>query len=113
MKLSLDTAHGSMPATKTVAAADPWAWLRVLCAPFSPSQSASRTRRAGQILRGESWVIEQPKGQTIVCRQGALWITHDGDGEDHFLECGERYVAATGSRMIVSAMTDAYVCNIP
>jgi Protein of unknown function (DUF2917) len=51
--------------------------------------------------------VEQPLGLEVVCLQGTLWITHDGDQLDHVLESGCTYTAKRGGRMLVHALTEA------
>ena len=40
----------------------------------------------------------------LVCLEGRLWLTRDGDGEDYILGPGQRFVARHGDRVVVQAL---------
>ena len=42
----------------------------------------------------------------ILCGAGVLWITQDGDPEDHILERGERFTVTRPGRVVVQGMRD-------
>ncbi len=42
----------------------------------------------------------------ILCGAGVLWITQDGDPEDHILERGERFTVTRPGRLVVQGMRD-------
>lgn len=57
--------------------------------------------------RGATLAIDAPLGQEIFCIAGTLWITHDGDPQDHVVEAGRTYVPACAARMLVHVLADA------
>lgn len=104
------------------------AWPRLFsaaggAAPFEPVRAVLRRagagRRAGALevgfccrarlaLARREWVVLlQVRRQTLVCEAGELWVTLDGEGEDHVLRPGERLVVAANASVIVSATREA------
>jgi hypothetical protein len=104
------------------------AWPRLLsaagaAAPFEPVRAFLRRvgarRGAGTLevdfccrarlaLARREWVVlSQVRHQTLVCEAGELWVTLDGEGEDHVLRPGERLVVAANASVIVSATREA------
>ncbi|MCW5610525.1 MAG: DUF2917 domain-containing protein [Rubrivivax sp.] len=57
--------------------------------------------------RGATLAIDAPLGQEVFCIEGTLWITHDGDPQDHVVEAGRTYVPACAARMLVHALSRA------
>lgn len=104
------------------------AWSR-LCfaaeaaAPFQPVRAVLRRVVAGRgegtlevgfccrarlaLARREWVVLSQVRCQTLVCEAGELWVTLDGEGEDHVLRPGDRLVVAANASVIVSATREA------
>lgn len=41
---------------------------------------------------------------TLICLEGMLWLTRDGDYEDHILEAGQRFAVAAGDQATVQAL---------
>jgi hypothetical protein len=64
--------------------------------------SPERHIDAGSTLR-----VEQPMGTELVCLEGTLWVTHDGEEHDHIVVAGKPYVARHGSTMLVHAMSES------
>jgi CheY-like chemotaxis protein len=64
--------------------------------------SPERHISAGSTLR-----MEQPLGTELVCLEGTLWVTHDGEEHDHIVVAGKPYVACHGSTMLVHAMSES------
>lgn len=44
------------------------------------------------------------KGDTIVCTNGVLWVTQEGDPEDYMLKNGEKFVANRQGVVLVQAL---------
>jgi hypothetical protein len=64
--------------------------------------------RAIGLRKGEVWRLENDlRGLSVVCTDGILWITQEGDLKDYILEAGERYVIARRGSVVVEACSDA------
>ena len=64
--------------------------------------------RARLALARREWVVlSQVRRRTLVCEAGELWVTLDGDDEDHVLRPSERLVVAANASVIVSATREA------
>ena len=48
-----------------------------------------------------------PKGAVIQCLNGNLWITCEGDNNDHILHVGNEYTVTDHGRIVVMAQSDA------
>ncbi|HET8563795.1 MAG TPA: DUF2917 domain-containing protein [Candidatus Binatia bacterium] len=59
----------------------------------------------GSLLRVEG--ID--KGAVVRCFSGALWVTQEGDVEDHFLDPGEKCVVNSKGLVIVQVLEDARI----
>lgn len=53
--------------------------------------------------------IDDAGSLRLVCREGSVWITVDGDSRDYVLERGEAFVAPPQARTLVYALADARV----
>ena len=45
-------------------------------------------------------------GDTIICTNGVLWVTQEGDPEDYLLKKGEKFVANHFGLVLVQAFDD-------
>jgi hypothetical protein len=52
-----------------------------------------------------TWV--QSPGVELQCRSGELWITQEGDPEDHLLSAPDRFVTSRRGRLGVTGLTEA------
>ena len=59
----------------------------------------------GSVLRLEGIC----KGAKVRCFSGALWVTQEGDFEDHFLDPGEKFVINRGGLVAVQVLEDARI----
>lgn len=59
------------------------------------------------IRKGATVSVRRPNGIEVVCLEGTLWITHDGDVKDIVLERGQHYAADRSARMLVHALDAA------
>jgi hypothetical protein len=46
-------------------------------------------------------------GDTIVCTNGVLWVTQEGDLEDYLLRKGEKFAAHRLGLVLIQALTDS------
>ena len=64
--------------------------------------------RAVELRKGELWRLENDvRGLSVVCMEGMLWITQEGDLKDYVLAPGQRFVVARRGSVVVGACTDA------
>ncbi len=92
---------------------EPTSWFLGLTATAAPAPSVRREPRDGlaaperHIAAGSTVRVEQPLGTEVVCLNGTLWITHDGDEVDHIVVPGHPYVARHRGTMLVHAMSES------
>ena len=48
-----------------------------------------------------------PKGAVIECLTGHLWVTCEGDNNDHILNVGNEYTVTDNGRIVVMAYDNA------
>lgn len=78
-----------------------------------PARAVRRNRAAPlaapahQLAAGGTLRVAQPQGTEVVCLNGTLWITHDGEETDHIVVAGKPYVARHDGTMLVHAMSDS------
>ncbi len=60
---------------------------------------------------GQVHVIDagRRRRDVIRCLKGCLWVTQEGDLQDHLLATGDTFFAAQAGRILVSALEDARV----
>lgn len=46
-------------------------------------------------------------GDEVRCTRGILWITQEGDFEDHLVHQGEKYIFSKRGAAVVQALTDS------
>lgn len=67
-----------------------------------------QTREAGIALRDrQSLTLTDAEGMELQATQGTLWVTLEGDPEDHILEAGQRLIVRRAGRTVVTAMAGA------
>lgn len=59
---------------------------------------------AGQVL-----TLDDAAGTRIVARLGTVWVTEEGDPEDHIVATGETRVVGRGGRTLLQALQPAWV----
>lgn len=82
------------------------------CAAARLLSAARRLRpapRAGRIevalADWQAWSTPVGKGgATVQCLEGQLWVTHQGDREDHLLQAGDELRIPTGGRLAMVAL---------
>ena len=45
-------------------------------------------------------------GDKVICTHGILWVTQEGDPQDHLLRQGQRFVAERPGVIVVEAMSE-------
>jgi hypothetical protein len=50
----------------------------------------------------------QPR-MAIECKNGVIWVTHSGEGQDYMLRAGKRYVPKTTGSVVIEAIDDARI----
>ena len=75
-----------------------------------PAASSRRVQDL-EMEAGEVHVIDagRRRRDVIRCLQGQLWVTQEGDLQDHLLGTGDILFAAHAGRILVSALEDARV----
>lgn len=94
----------------------PWFRLPTLCLSRPGArlraQPATASRAAPAVLQelvqGATFAVAKPRGVTIECRSGSLWLTHDGDCKDVVLAAGQAYRSERPGRLLVHAMEAAH-----
>ena len=58
----------------------------------------------GMLLR-----VRDAAGTVVVCLEGMVWLTEEGDAADHFLACGQRHRIAGDGVVVLEALHDAHL----
>ena len=66
-------------------------------------------RMVVELEHGSLLPVHDGAGATVVCLQGDLWITQQGDGDDIVLRAGESLRLARNGRTLVQALSAARV----
>ena len=80
--------HGTHRTSPPPTAARSTPWQQAVLAPRQPVQTLA-------VRRGETALVE--------ATQGRVWLTRDGQPQDHILEAGQRLAFAGPARLRVSA----------
>ena len=59
---------------------------------------------AGQVL-----TLDDAAGTRVVPRLGTIWVTEEGDSEDHIVGPGETLIIDRGGRTLLQALQPAWV----
>ena len=81
------------------------AWLRALRA----APAAVAAPGANELPDGECLWIERPLARKVHCLEGTLWLTFDGEPQDHVLEAGQSLRCPHPSRLGIQALSAARV----
>ena len=65
--------------------------------------------RAGKFLRVDGDI----RWRAIVCREGRIWITQDGDVQDHVITTGEMFLVSQPGKVIAEALVDTRISITP
>ncbi len=72
---------------------------------------SSQTRKIELLLKKHqllSLTEAQPR-MAIECKNGVIWVTHSGEGQDYMLRAGHRYEPKTPGSVVIEALDDACV----
>jgi uncharacterized protein YaiE (UPF0345 family) len=58
-------------------------------------------------------VLRGARGARLACASGDLWITQDGDVDDHFIGAGETFEIAVDGSVIVQARRASRLMLVP
>ena len=59
---------------------------------------------AGQVL-----TLDDAKGTRILARSGTVWITEEGDRDDHIVGPGDALIVAHPGRTVIQALDCAWI----
>ncbi len=71
------------------------------------------TPAAGQVLAKHQLLALPDANATLVCLEGELWLTRDGDSEDYILGPGRSFTVRRGDRAAVQALKASRVRLTP
>jgi hypothetical protein len=79
-----------------------------------PAHGVSTTVRAKEIhlQPGELWSGTVGRGTRIVCREGRIWLTQNGDARDYVLRVGEEQVTRQRAHVVISTFTEAAAMSL-
>jgi Protein of unknown function (DUF2917) len=87
------------------ALANPGSWFSWAPAPSAAASPAAPLSEQHALANRQMVKFPHPLGQLIVCTEGTLWVTVDGEDEDHVLERGDSFYATSNSPVIVAALS--------
>jgi len=59
---------------------------------------------------GQSWALKgRRRQQTLLCLEGSIWITQEGDIRDYVLEEGDAFLVTLPGKVLVRALRPARV----
>jgi len=61
------------------------------------------------LQEGQVVTLVDAEGTAIAARRGVLWITEEGDRDDHVVHEGEAFVVAHAGRTVVQALGPARI----
>jgi hypothetical protein len=66
------------------------------------------------LTRGHTLTLDDSRGALVRVLTGALWITQDGDPNDHFAAAGEPFRISRGGATVVQALDESrFVVEAP
>ena len=71
----------------------------------------SQTHKIGLFLKKRELVSldEIQPHMAIECKQGIIWVTRSGQGQDYTLRAGRHYLPKGDGRVVIEALADARV----
>ncbi len=60
------------------------------------------------LAAGQGWGLKgKPGRHTLLCLEGQVWVTQEGDIHDYLLDAGDAFVVTQAGLVLVRAMTPA------
>jgi len=67
-----------------------------------------------QLAKGELWrAVGNNRWRAILCLDGMIWITQDGDPRDHLIAAGEMFLISQAGQVLVQGLTSAQLQVTP
>src|SRR5574341_851060 len=79
------------------------------CRPRPESTAMNSNRLVFELDHGAVLPVQDAAGARVVCLQGDVWITEEGDGGDVVLEAGRSLNLSRNGCTVVQALHDARV----
>lgn len=58
---------------------------------------------------GQVMSLDDAAGRRISAAMGTVWVTHEGEGEDHIVTTGDTLLVAKDGRTVVQALAPSWV----
>ncbi|HOX31399.1 MAG TPA: DUF2917 domain-containing protein [Spirochaetales bacterium] len=68
---------------------------------------AEAVSEKGSLVGGQTFALRGAKGRRVTCNSGVLWVTVEGDREDHLLSASESMVIPGRGRVLLSPLGSA------
>ena len=62
-----------------------------------------------QLKASQTLGVREAQGARVVCDQGILWLTQEGDSRDIFLRAGEEWVIELNGLVLIQALDEAAI----
>lgn len=78
----------------------------------SPASTPATARPTLSLTRGASQRREVAAGAALTVLAGRLWITLDGDPDDHFVAAGQGWTATRAGRCVIQGDADGTATSL-
>ncbi len=78
----------------------------------SPASTPATARPALSLARGAVHRREVAAGASLRVLAGRLWITLDGDPDDHFIAAGQGWTATRAGRCVIQGDADSAAASL-
>ncbi len=68
---------------------------------------AADSKEQGRLAKGQALALAGGRARKVTCTSGMLWVTRDGDQEDHILGADESLELPPRGRVVLSALGGA------
>jgi hypothetical protein len=62
-----------------------------------------------ELQEGQVVILHDARGTRIVARSGSVWVTEEGDRQDHIMGPGDARTVARGGRTVVQALAPSRI----